>query len=830
MDNRQKSPPIGSDPKQAKITRLDWLLFALVVLVALGLRLYQLVDFPQGLVADAAINGLDAWRLGQRGGLSVQQGGLSVLLGGLPVFVPGNGGREALWLYLQAVSIALFGTTPLAVRLPGVVVDTATAGLMFWFARWYFAHLPQPDHSPVQGRWPALWAGLWLAGSHWLLVVSRLGFRAVLVPLVAVGLFWALLLGWRERGRWGWLILSGVCLGLAGYTYSAAKVLPVVVGLVLLPALFKLRRPWFAAEKRLWSGLLMLMVVAALVYAPMLHYTATHPAQANNRTMSVAVWAFTDSWAGLLKALGENLVSTAAFFCCQGNAELILFGLPSRPAQGVVLGGLLLLGVWVAWRQSEKLAYRLLPVWFFLAWLPTLLAIEAPHALRLIGAAPPAALLVALGMQTVTQKWDRFRPQKRPWLAVAFTLSLLGMGWFSFRDYYHRWPAAVDVPGLFGYRWLEQAAAAERAVGQGQVVYMPQALYARPQVRYYLSGPFPPDPVAHFIEPAPQAVFLDLAGKPLSPAVALAEEPAAWVRLSPGQAAIMPSPAPAQPEPLPVPAQLGPARLSAAAYPAVLPAEGDLGVTLFWQATEPIEADYEILLHLVDDARQGYSQEQVSAPAYPTSLWRPDRDIVPDFHQLRLADELPVGRYWLAVAVFDGVSGERLPLRAGDDLTVVSPDTVFVGPLKRSPPPAQIELGREPLGQFVGVAVLAGLNLPQTALPAGQPLQVELVWRATAAVEIDYTVFVHLLDIDNNRLTGYDSQPWQGRYPTGVWTAGELIPDRYQLDTTGLPPGPYRLAVGLYDPSSGVRVAAVGRDEGQLVLGPEYEIRVMSDE
>ena len=133
------------------------------------------------------------------------------------------------------------------------------------------------------------------------------------------------------------------------------------------------------------------------------------------------MWANTDN---LISALWENVLVTVAFFCCRGNDHLIFFGLPGRASQDVVLGFLLLAGIILSFRRFKQLSIRLVLVWFFLGWLPTLLAIEAPHPLRLIAAAPAAALLAAMGMLWLARYW--------PWAAPLLILWLLASGLMTF--------------------------------------------------------------------------------------------------------------------------------------------------------------------------------------------------------------------------------------------------------------------------------------------------------------------------------------------------------------------------------------------------------------
>ena len=84
-------------------------------------------------------------------------------------------------------------------------------------------------------------------------------------------------------------------------------------------------------------------------------------------------------------------------------------------------------------------------------------------------------------------------------------------------------------------------------------------------------------------------------------------------------------------------------------------------------------------------------------------------------------------------------------------------------------------------------------------MQSGGRLSVELEWQALTAIDEDYTVFVQILN-DQDQIVGQvDSWPLQGTYPTSQWSPGEIINDPIivQLDSE-LISGPYKLYIGLY--------------------------------
>jgi hypothetical protein len=53
-----------------------------------------------------------------------------------------------------------------------------------------------------------------------------------------------------------------------------------------------------------------------------------------------------------------------------------------------------------------------------------------------------------------------------------------------------------------------------------------------------------------------------------------------------------------------------------------------------------------------------------------------------------------------------------------------------------------------------------------------------------------------------------DGPPVGGRYPTTYWLPGEIVEDAHRLTIPSGGHGPYRIAVGLYDPATSARLEA----------------------
>ena len=72
-------------------------------------------------------------------------------------------------------------------------------------------------------------------------------------------------------------------------------------------------------------------------------------------------------------------------------------------------------------------------------------------------------------------------------------------------------------------------------------------------------------------------------------------------------------------------------------------------------------------------------------------------------------------------------------------------------------------------------------------------------------------VFLQLLDSAGKPWAAEDAQPWQGRYPTSRWQAGEVVRDPHTLTLAAdAPDGAYRLIAGLYRTADKQRLPLAG--------------------
>lgn len=124
---------------------------------------------------------------------------------------------------------------------------------------------------------------------------------------------------------------------------------------------------------------------------------------------------------------------------------------------------------------------------------------------------------------------------------------------------------------------------------------------------------------------------------------------------------------------------------------------------------------------------------------------------------------------------------------------------------------------------------LLGYDVDTAKLAPGDKLTLMVYWRSLAAVDKDYTVFVHLvadqpLPNGDTVLTNNDRQPIGASYPTSGWLPGETILDRHLLIIPAdAPAGTYHIHVGMYLLETLTRLPAAD-SAGKPISGDTIEL------
>ncbi len=435
----------------------EFLLIAVIVLVAGFFRLYKLDTIPPGLYPDEAMNGNNALQ--------------AIATGDYKIFYPDNNGREGLFINLQSISIRIFGNTPYALRVVSALMGIlAVLGLYFLgkqIFNWQIGAI----------------ASFLMAVSFWHVLFSRIGFRAIMAPMLIV---WGAYFLWRglSTARLYHFAISAIFWGLGFYTYISFRVMPGVIIATLLAYWHAIAKDfnherYIHTRNRVTQGLAVLMVVGIIVVLPLGAYFYTHPEDILGRVAQVSVFSQDNP----VKILATNFAKTIGMFVVAGDnnwrhnfsgAPILFFPL----AIFFVLGLLKSLVKLVENRKTHghfSPPHVFLLSWFFLGLLPVVLSAEGiPHALRAIVVVPVVYLFVAQGLWWIFE-WskDHYQahdPKQRhislskhsiaqSTFAIAFSLTvfLIADGIYEFKKYFHDWGPREVVKAHFNQNYVDIA-------------------------------------------------------------------------------------------------------------------------------------------------------------------------------------------------------------------------------------------------------------------------------------------------------------------------------------------------------------------------------------
>ena len=803
-----------------RLSKNEYVFLVVIIAVSSFLRLYRLDELPIGLCADTAYKGVSANR---------------ILAGEHPVFFAENwGGVEPMYMYITAGFMYILGSTPLVLKTVSAVMGIITVPLLYLLAR-----------ELLNSKTIGALSSSWLAISYWHLNYSRLGWEIVLIPLFVIVTIYLL---WRalKSGRWMDYVWAGVSLGASLYTYQAARALPILVILYLV--LRGLIDRQFLRDGA--AKILVALLVALLVFAPLASYFVTHPDSLFRRANNVSIFNPELNQGSPLRAFMTSTAKTIAMFQLLPDPNW-----RHNPAQRTMLdpitGLLCLLGLGITALRFRKPEYLLILVWLVAMALPAVLTASGlPHSSRSIGLLPVVCILSAIGLHEATAWIKRRRPSTGVMrLTVLATVILLLMVAFStYVDYFTVWgndglALAFDVP------FVEAAEVMNALPNPGGVWILPLTSLADPgsvhdTVEFLYIGDAP-----HVFLPADEAsVTKELASLTRGyqqvwviewdPAVLggaylyhadpkgvlpflLSKYGTQLGRQELDAFDLVSYKLPDTPEfsiarsfqPLSVNygneitlagAAFGASGQDAANGPHdvdthVLSSGGDAWVALQWQAVNAPTADYKAGVFLLDSRGRVLAQmDKVlrSNGLEMTSHWQPGQ-IELGYYTLATPPATPPGDYFVEVAVYEAETSARLPaLDAQGSMTGQSTRVGSIQIVKPLVPPQvqpQTEIAD---GELASGIRLLGYDLPLREAEPGGILRVALYWNALHDVEEDYILALELRDQAGRVQMRHEERPVDGTYPTTQWEEGEVLRDWHDVPVPPhTPQGEYELVV-----------------------------------
>jgi 4-amino-4-deoxy-L-arabinose transferase-like glycosyltransferase len=665
-----------------------------LLLVAFGMRTYQINEVPPGLMHSELLQ--------LRAASQVARGEWRMF------YNPGYR-NEPLYAPVLSASQAIFGPNALGRRIPAIFAGMLGLCLVYALAMrtlgWRVALI-------ALGASAVVW---------WSIVMQRFILRQVFVlPLYALCLyaFWR---GYDEvmhAGRTGWryFVIGGVALGVAQYDHTIPR------GLFLVFVVFGLYLLLFhrAIFKRMWRGILVLVVVAEVLAAPLLIYASQHPDENNLPQADLLQANGVTTFASRLPETLSRVVGQ--FFWAGEGQDAMEYDIPYRPIFEPVGALLLALGLLVAiWRWRRPTYAYLLMAWAAVLSSAILFNAEILFS-RLVAAQATTYIFLGLGIETVIIGLKRFLNDRVRLIAV--TTGLVGL--FAIylvvtaHDMFVVWPSLNGAQ--WGYntdlrdlgRYLAAQPQPTPSVSGCTILIWPEYhesvsqlaepyLVQRPDVkvkwhdcRYSMVIPaggqylyaYPTiTPLSDFIGQALEKPWLDpahaqpIAGLKSALRVdvrsALADKLAEWQRLT---VAWPPEATASSPAQLPIDFNHSLDLIGYTISPTTTQPGGNLTVMTYWRVTGAVPDDLILFTHLYRTPTEVMAQQD-QLDVVGSSL-RPGDIFVQAHEFINVPADTPPGSYQIGIGAYHKDSGERLPILSADQPAA---DRIFLTQVQITP-------------------------------------------------------------------------------------------------------------------------------------------------
>lgn len=618
---------------------------------------------------------------------------LSIQPGKFMPWVGNDSYAGALFSYMIAICLRVFGSTPVAPRIVAMCLGALTVGLTWLLAR----------ALGLDRRWATLAGLLMAANPHHIVVASHYAGSSYVVPFFTTAFLAALSLAVRLGSGPG-LVAAGVLLGMAFQTTPV----PALMAPGVLIWFVSRARPEISLRTR-WPYLAAIALI--LIYSPVIAYNLQNQwvgvAIAQNRAYALqpdlSLPAYVHNLSRLLLQLGRQIGGVLA----GGESLRDLAGLP------LVMSAWALVGMVFAARRGLDLP--LLAVGSQVLVMPWLSSyFWEIHATRFTNQLTP--LIVIAMSALVAGLWASVRSRIRSRnsvnavavaagiLCAALSLSPLVPLWRYYGDLTARGQTNAHYYPFFD-ELVRQSRGATVLISDSIGSFnLPEYFIAVNRVPYTLlpigrmmerltTGQetgrvilvLSPDDQGYVQSQADQAAWSVLPRqttlqKPWYGLYTVVQGPVRMPAFVLGDGVSLP------PAVRLVQADLA-GQLGMVAYEpkADRLSPGDrFAVALYWKAIGAVAEDYIGFMHLIgpDGRLVAQDDHELGRGFYRSNFWRPDQ-VIRERYELTLPGDIPPGDYRLAAGAYSFPSLERLAVRSASapaQDNVVTLGTVHVGP------------------------------------------------------------------------------------------------------------------------------------------------------
>jgi len=437
--------------------KIRWLLFCLILGIAIALRFWHINNLPPGFYLDEAYEGIEAWRILTEPTYR-------------PVFLTANFGVLPLNTYANALMFALFRlfggeAGPVAMRVTAACFGVFGVCTLYGLAD----EIQRVSKAKLSTAFP-FFAAITLAIMRWHFHFSRIGIEVILGPLLWAGSLWLLFRG-RRTGYWLNFIGCGVLLAACIYAYQGIWIAPLLMCLVVLlllsegtqarngldqskPFAFSSLSSFLQHNRAFMIGVALAAAIAFLLFIPFGLYTWQHPDIVTLRATQIVSIQGTDR--DIQPSIWRSIRQTALMYIPldQLGDLNVQHNIPGAPVLNIWQAMLFFIGLGLAIRRVRQPMYAIILLSLVGLLLPGAPTKHAPAFHRLLSACIPTALLCAIALDWFWQWPARISSRGWfayiPWLKYTFrwigVLLLIQGGITATYQYFVTWAA---LPALY---------------------------------------------------------------------------------------------------------------------------------------------------------------------------------------------------------------------------------------------------------------------------------------------------------------------------------------------------------------------------------------------
>ena len=249
-------------------------IFILVIAFAIFLRVYKLNDSPPGLYSDEAAYGYNAYSLLKTGH---DEYGKS-----WPLALKSFGDyKPPMTAWLTIPSIAAFGLTEFAVRLPSALAGVASViGIYYLTLELFLRSSKLPIFKKKYSAFLPIIAAILLTISPWHLLFTR---SSMLVGIEVMFITWGLVFFLKAIKKQFYLPISSICFAGAIYTYYGSR---ITVPLLIFGLLLIFRKELSKIKKTLGLS----AILGLILMMPLVLSTSNDPEILTGRANTVSIF------------------------------------------------------------------------------------------------------------------------------------------------------------------------------------------------------------------------------------------------------------------------------------------------------------------------------------------------------------------------------------------------------------------------------------------------------------------------------------------------------------------------------------------------------------